>query len=130
MKTKQELYAARPTSPHLSIYRPQISSVLSSFHRITGVMLFGALSIIAWGFVLLILSNLEMSFLLQEPYYCVIKYALYIVSYAFFYHLSTGIRHLIWDSGKCLSKEALHSTGWIAIASGVVLTILFWTVII
>ncbi len=130
MKTKQELYAARPVSPHLSIYRFQISSVLSAFHRITGILLFGALTIIAWGFILFTMINLDMSFLLQEPYHFIVKYILYIVSYMFFYHLSTGIRHLIWDSGKCLSKEALHVTGWIAIASGIILTLLFWTVIV
>ena len=130
MKTKQELYAARPTSPHLGIYRPQISSVLSAFHRITGVLLFGALSLITWIFILCLIMSLDISFLSLEPYSCLIKYALYIISYAFFYHLSSGIRHLVWDSGRCLSKEALHVTGWIAIAVGILMTFLFWTVIV
>lgn len=130
MKTKQKLTAVRPTSPHLSIYRPQISSVLSSFHRITGILLFGALTIITWGGILLILAGLDLSCLIQEPCCCIVKYILYIISYAFFYHISTGIRHLIWDSGRCLSKKALHITGWIAIASGIILTLLFWKVII
>lgn len=130
MKTKQELYAARPLSPHLGIYRPQISSVLSSFHRITGILLFGAVSILTWAFIFTVLIDFDMSILSLQPYACLVKYALYITSYAFFYHLSTGIRHLIWDAGFCLSKEALHVTGYIAIFAGLALTGLFWAVIV
>lgn len=116
----------KPTSPHLAIYRPQISSVLSIFHRVTGVVLFGAMSLLVWGCIFFALSDFDLSFIDNYFFSLAIKFILYSLSFVFFYHLSTGIRHLIWDMGYCLSKKALHVTGWLAILLSVVFTVAFW----
>ncbi|MES2215127.1 MAG: succinate dehydrogenase, cytochrome b556 subunit [Pseudomonadota bacterium] len=130
MKTKQEIYKARPTSPHLSIYKMQISSVMSIFHRITGVMLFGALSILTWWLILWVFNKFDQSYVELVKSCWVIQFALYAVSIGFFYHLCNGIRHLMWDAGYGFSIKALYKTGWTAIGLAIILTIFFWVCVL
>jgi succinate dehydrogenase / fumarate reductase cytochrome b subunit len=130
MKNKQELYSSRPTSPHLGIYRMQISSVLSIFHRITGVLLFGAISVIMWWAILWIFSKFDHSYLDLIKSSWIIQFALFVVSFGFFFHLCNGIRHLIWDIGYGFEIKELHFTGWIAVAGSILLTIIFWVCIL
>lgn len=126
MKTKQELYAMRPTSPHLEIYRLQISSVLSIFHRLTGIILFGALSIVTWWMTLWIMGGFQNCYLECLGGCCMVKYALYALSFGAFYHTCTGIRHLIWDTGHGFSIKALHLGGWLAVIMAALMTAVFW----
>jgi len=125
MKTTQELRATRPTSPHLGIYRIQISSTLSIFHRLTGIALFGALSIVTWWMVFWIFGGCSECYI-SSLSCCIIKYALYALSFTLFYHTCNGIRHLIWDAGYGFSIKALHVGGWMAVIVALILTIGFW----
>jgi succinate dehydrogenase / fumarate reductase cytochrome b subunit len=130
MKSATELHNARPTSPHLGIYKPQISSTLSIFHRITGVALFIGLSIVSWWLILWIYSKFDKSYV-DAIYECwIVKFGMYITSYGFFYHLCTGIRHLIWDLGLGFSIKAVDIGGWAAVVTSLILTILFWVVVL
>lgn len=125
MKSKQELYNNRPTSPHLSIYKPQISTSLSILHRMTGIGLFFAVSILIWWFIFFSLSTYKMCCF--ELFKCgIIKVCLIILSFAWFYHLCNGIRHLAWDSGYGFSIKAVNITGWSAVILSVIMTILLW----
>jgi succinate dehydrogenase / fumarate reductase, cytochrome b subunit len=92
----------RPLSPHLSIYRPQISSVLSIMHRITGLALFvGTALITFWLWSAAYAPAFYSTFHagLNSPFgqICLLGWTL-----AFYYHLGNGIRHLFWDMGKVL----------------------------
>ncbi len=95
----------RPLSPHLQIYKPQLSSTLSIMHRITGMAL-------AAGFVVFILWLATLAFYPLESYECFLsvaqtipgKIALCGWAWAMSYHLCTGIRHLIWDMGYGYEK--------------------------
>lgn len=124
-RSTEEIKSSRPLSPHLSIYKPQISSVLSIGHRVTGACLYFAFVIIAWWFALWVFSKFD-------PYYLELATSmpasilLFLTSYAISYHLCTGIRHLIWDAGKMLSKRSVDKSGWISIIMSFVLTALFW----
>lgn len=124
-KTKQEIYDNRPTSPHLTIYKPQISSVLSIMHRMTGIGLFFALSILAWGVILWRFSEFDNSYL-QLANSCIIKICLILVTFSWFYHLCNGIRHLFWDSGYGFSIKMINITGWCVVIASIVMTILLW----
>ncbi len=128
MKTKQELYNNRPTSPHLSIYKKQISSVLSIFHRLTGVGLFFGLAIAMWWFILLVFSRFD-PYYLQIAKCGLVKLALFAISFAGFYHFCTGIRHLVWDTGNWFSIRAINLSGWIAVICSILFTIIFWAYI-
>lgn len=128
-KPLEEIKRSRPTSPHLSIYRKQISSVLSIGHRLSGAGLFFSLSIMTWWFILFVFSNFDSYYLeLLESVFA--KIILFLTSYAFFYHLCTGIRHLFWDTGIGFSIKAVNISGWIAVIASFILTGLFWIYVV
>ena len=116
----------RPLSPHLQIYRPQITSVSSILHRATGVALTIGLVLMTWGLIALASG--------REAYECFIEFCLSPIGQillfgwtgAFFYHLSTGIRHFILDSGLLFEKGTAAKSGWVVIASALVLTLGAW----
>lgn len=124
-KTTEEIKSSRPVSPHLSIYRPQISSVLSIGHRATGACLYFAFVIISWWFALWVFSKFDPFYLkiASSMPACVL---LVLTSYAISFHLCTGIRHLIWDTGRMFSIKCVDSSGWVSVILSFVLTALFW----
>lgn len=128
-KTTQEIHSNRPTSPHLGIYRKQISSVLSIFHRLSGIVLFLSLSIVSWWFILWVFNKFDPSFLYISKYW-LFKLAALGISFTGFYHLSTGLRHLMWDMGYGFSIKAIDMTGWIAIIFACLMTVVFWCCIV
>ena len=116
----------RPTSPHLSIYRPQISSVLSIMHRITGVALFVGTSIIViwlWSaaYAPALYTNLHSMIASVIGQLLLLGWTL-----AFYYHLSNGIRHLFWDMGKGFALPTMHKSGVAVVASTLLMTALTW----
>jgi succinate dehydrogenase / fumarate reductase cytochrome b subunit len=116
----------RPTSPHLTIYRPQISTVLSIIHRFTGLWLTaGMLALVGWLYVVAYMPGDY-----EEWYKCISslpgKLALASWMVAFYYHLCSGIRHLFWDIGKGFSLPAMNVTGWLVIITTALLSIMTW----
>ncbi len=116
----------RPLSPHLQVYRPQITSVLSIFHRITGVVLaFGAVMLVLW--LVALANGPERYTLLVEVLASPI--GLLVLAgwtYAMFYHLCNGIRHLFWDAGMGFELTQAKTSGWIVVAASVTLTVVVW----
>ncbi|MEL7310634.1 MAG: succinate dehydrogenase, cytochrome b556 subunit [Pseudomonadota bacterium] len=107
MKTK-----TRPLSPHLSAYKFRITSTLSILHRMTGVALSaGAVLFATW--LISVASGAEAfaSFagFVGSPFGKLIVAGF---TFAFFYHLSNGIRHLFWDAGKGFEIEQAQASGW------------------
>ncbi len=128
MPTKQEIHARRPTSPHLTIYKPQISSSLSILHRLTGVAMFFALSAISWWMIIVQFKGFCDCMALNH---CLIgRLSLYAISYATIYHFFNGIRHLFWDIGCGFSIKAMNCTGWLVILLSILLTLAFWSIIV
>jgi succinate dehydrogenase / fumarate reductase cytochrome b subunit len=118
---------ARPISPHLQIYRPQISSVLSIAHRITGVALaFGSILLVAWIAVLAMGSEeryAAFAAFLRGPLGMALLFGW---SWALFYHLANGIRHLFWDAGLGFELTTMRRSGWAVVAASVALTAFAW----
>ena len=119
----------RPLSPHLSIWRFQLPAVMSITHRITAVILTsGTVLLTAW---LLALAFGENSFnlvsiIISHP---LGQFVMFGYSVALFYHASNGVRHLFWDFGKGLDIPGVYTSGWMALATMVVLTFGFWAFI-
>ncbi|MGQ0800957.1 MAG: succinate dehydrogenase, cytochrome b556 subunit [Pseudomarimonas sp.] len=110
--TKRE----RPLSPHLQIYRPQLTSMLSIVHRGTGCALaVGAFAIVIW--LLALAGNPDDYALVREwaasPIGCVLIFGF---GFALLYHLLNGIRHLAWDAGWGLDIKTTYQTGWAVVA--------------
>ena len=112
----------RPLSPHLQVYKPQITSVLSITHRATGVFLsLGTLFLTCW-LVGIAASETAFNHFQQhvEAWYGKILLSAFVFS--LYYHLCNGIRHLCWDSGLGLEIDTTYKTGYTVIAVSVVLT--------
>ena len=113
----------RPLSPHLQVYKPQLTSVLSIIHRATGVFLsLGALLLAFWLLTLAIgpqtYNKLQVHW---SAWYG--QLALLAWAFSFYYHLANGIRHLFWDAGAGLEISTTYKSGYIMVAVSVLLTV-------
>jgi len=116
----------RPLSPHLQVYKPQFTSVLSIMHRITGVALAVGTLVLVWWLVAAAIGG--------EAYVSIQKILsnwfgrllLLGWSFALFYHLCNGIRHLFWDIGKGFDLTSAYRSGWIAMTGAIILTFGVW----
>ncbi len=116
----------RPLSPHLWIYRRQITTVLSILHRITGVVLFiGAFGIAWW---LLAVSATESRYAQFAELAASLPGQIVLggFSYCLMYHLLNGLRHLLWDSGRGFEIKQFYATGWAVVILSFVLTGGIW----
>ncbi len=120
----------RPLSPHLQVYKPQISSVLSILHRLTGVFLSsGSLLLALWLFAAA--YNIELFDTLNGFFTSIIGIiALIAWSAAFYYHLCNGVRHLFWDMGKGFDVATMTKTGMAVLAAAALLTAATWIYIL
>ena len=111
----------RPLSPHLTIYKFQLTSALSITHRMTGCGLhFGLLG---FAGAMVLLPN-------TYPYYlallggsaggkALIMASKFVISWPFFFHAFNGVRHLVWDMGKGFSIKTLYKSGYTVVALSV-----------
>lgn len=116
----------RPISPHLQVYRPQLTSVLSILHRITGVFLaLGILPLIYW--LVAAAASPEAFDQAQALAGSIVgRTLLFLWTGAFFYHLLNGIRHLAWDAGWGYELTTVYRSGWTVLIGTMILTITAW----
>ena len=117
----------RPISPHLTIYRPQLNSVLSIMHRITGIVLFFGLLLLVFWFFSMALGQARFD-LFSALINSVIGRLILLGSLcALWYHFFSGIRHLFWDAGIGFGLEWVRRSSYavlIATISLIILTVL------
>lgn len=122
----------RPLSPHLSIYKPQLTSTLSIFHRITGTILSLVMiaALVAFKFYSFHGSNYYVSWVVNFANESMGNWffssILFILMLSFYYHTLNGIRHLCWDLGYGLELKDLYTTGYIVLVSAFVLSVFTW----
>ncbi len=118
--------ANRPLSPHLQVYKPQLTSVMSILHRMTGAALaVGALIMVWW---------LAAAALGEGAYQGFANFAgsplglfmLFGWTFCFYYHLFNGIRHLIWDMVFLFKIENAYRAGYVVLALTAFATIATW----
>lgn len=119
----------RPLSPHLQIYRLPISAITSILHRVTGVALTIGLFLLVWGLMALAGGRESYEFFVEFCSSVIGQIMLIGWSWAFFYHLCTGIRHLIFDAGYLFKIENAIVSGWIVTVTPVLLTAATWAYI-
>lgn len=116
----------RPLSPHLQVYRPQITSVMSILHRATGVVLaLGALVLAGW---LVAAASSPGAFESLQAVLASVpgQVALFAFSACLVYHFLNGIRHLAWDAGHGYDIPKVYASGYAVIALAIVLTAVLW----
>ena len=114
----------RPLSPHLTIYRPQITSISSIFIRITGnALVFSTLLLVAWFLAAAIGPKTfnVMHFIISSWFG---KIMMILSLWALWYHSLGGIRHLVWDTGRGLELKTAEIMGWAMIVGSFLLTII------
>ena len=118
----------RPLSPHLTIYKPQITSVLSISHRITGIIQSFGLVLI-FVLILLIMSKKE-NYLFVESFLQSLVGKTFFILYTFslLYHTLNGIRHLIWDLGFGFDLKNVNFTGYSIIFLSIFLNLMLWII--
>ena len=118
----------RPLSPHLSVFRPLITMVMSIVHRITGAGLYFGMLFLAWWLVAaasgpdaLATANAFFGSFLG-------RLILLGFTWALIHHMLGGIRHLVWDAGYGFDKETASRSAWASLAGSVSLTLIVWVV--
>ncbi|KFZ09669.1 hypothetical protein V502_08567 [Pseudogymnoascus sp. VKM F-4520 (FW-2644)] len=107
----------RPISPHLGIYRPQITWYASMINRITGVVLSGSFYIFGLGYLAAPLLGLNLGSASLAAGFAAWPIAAKIATKMFFavpftFHAFSGVRHLVWDTGRQFTNKAVIRTGW------------------
>ena len=120
----------RPLSPFMlgTAYKPQMSSMSSIMHRITGCALgVGTLLLTLW---LVCAAAGEGAFSVIQAFLASWVGILILIGFtaAMFYHFCNGIRHLAWDAGRGFDLPSMHRNGWIVVGATVVLTAGFWII--
>ena len=120
--------AARPLSPHLQIYRPMLTMMMSIMHRITGVGLY-------FGIVLLVWWLTAASF--SDGYYDLVqgffghwfgRLLLFGFTWALIHHALGGLRHLLWDTGRGFDLKLIEWLARANLVGSIVLTLLLWII--
>jgi succinate dehydrogenase / fumarate reductase, cytochrome b subunit len=117
---------SRPLSPHLHIYRWQLTSVMSILHRVSGIALsVGAILLVSWLGAASDGADSYTSFqhFMGSPFGLLLLFGW---SVALFYHLCNGIRHLWWDTGRGLELKSAYASGYAVLAATAALTVIAW----
>ena len=116
----------RPLSPHLQVYRWQITMTMSILHRVTGTILVVGAFAFAWWLLALAAGGeayANAAECLASP---LGKLFLFGFSLSLVYHLLNGIRHLLWDAGWGFEIPEFYASGWTVAALTVVFTLILW----
>lgn len=116
----------RPLSPHLQVYRWQITMTMSILHRASGVILTVGAFALAWWLLAVAAGGdryVHAAACLASP---LGKLVLFGFSLALVYHLLNGIRHLAWDAGMGFEIPEVYRSGWTVAVLTVVFTAAIW----
>jgi len=114
----------RPLSPHLQVYKPQLTAVLSILHRATGVFLVvGSLLLVCW--LVALAKGPESYATVQELLGSGIGRTLLLAwVFTLFYHLCNGMRHLFWDMGLGFDMDTVYASGRFVVVVAITLTLI------
>lgn len=118
----------RPLSPHLQVYRWPLSMALSILHRATGVALGVGTLLLTWWLVAAAGSDEGFD---QAQWFMGSAFGLLLLfgwTVALFFHLFSGIRHLVWDAGFGFDAPTYNLTGWGVLVATGVCTLLVWAI--
>lgn len=116
----------RPLSPHLQVYRPQLTSVLSILHRGTGIALAAGTLMLVWWLIAAATGPTAFNDVQGFIGSFVGRLLLFGWTFALFYHLCNGIRHLVWDTGHGFELPTAYASGWLVVIAAGILTVICW----
>lgn len=119
----------RPLSPHLQIYRPLFTMMMSIFHRLTGIGLYFGALIVIWWLVAAATGPEYFDWVTAQLNSMPAKIILLLACWAFFHHMLGGIRHFIWDFGKGFELSTVELLARANLIGSIALTALVWAYI-
>lgn len=118
----------RPLSPHLQVYTPQITSILSIMNRVTGLAVSAGTLVLVWWLAAAASGPVAYA---RVQNFLGSWFGLFLLcgwTLSLYYHFFGGIRHLVWDAGYGYDLPQTHLTGWAVILATVVSTLLTWAI--
>ncbi|MAE51979.1 MAG: succinate dehydrogenase, cytochrome b556 subunit [Micavibrio sp.] len=126
MSDAQDIKSKRPLSPHLQIYKPQLTSGLSILHRATGVALAIGTLMVVW---LLVAAASGQGAYEQFMSFTASPLGMVMMlgwSFSLFYHMLNGMRHLVWDTGRLFNVDCAKKAGLMILLASILLTGATW----
>ena len=116
----------RPLSPHLQIYRPMLTMMMSIVHRITGTALYFGMLLVAWYLIAAASGEAAFATAYNVMGSILGQIVLFGFTWALFHHFLGGIRHAIWDTGVGMEAKERELLAIGTLVGGIVLAILVW----
>ena len=116
----------RPLSPHLSVYRPMLTMMMSIAHRITGIVLYAGALLLAWYLIAAVSGPHAFALAAGFMSSWLGLIILFGFTWALFHHLLGGLRHFIWDAGYGMDHPEREYLAQATLGGGIVLTVLVW----
>jgi succinate dehydrogenase / fumarate reductase, cytochrome b subunit len=120
--------AARPLSPHLQIYRPMLTMMMSIMHRITGLGLYLGIVLLVWWLSAASISDGYYDFVQGFFGHWFGRLLLFGFTWALIHHALGGLRHLLWDTGRGFDLAVVEWLARANLAGSIVLTLLLWVI--
>jgi len=123
-----DLRGNRPLSPHLQVYKPILTMVMSILHRITGAALYFGTILLAWWLIAAAAGPAYFDFVNGIYGSFLGRLILFGFTWALVHHMLGGLRHFIWDMGSGFGQSAREWLAKATIIGSVSLTILLWII--
>jgi succinate dehydrogenase / fumarate reductase cytochrome b subunit len=120
--------AARPLSPHLQIYRPMLTMMMSIMHRITGLGLYFGIILLVWWLTAASISDSYFDFVQGFFGHWFGRLVLFGFTWVLIHHALGGLRHLLWDTGRGFDLNVIEWLARANLAGSIVLTLLLWII--
>ncbi len=120
--------AARPLSPHLQIYRPMLTMMMSIMHRITGVGLYFGMVLLVWWFTAAAVSDGYFELVQGFFFHWFGRLVLFGFTWALIHHALGGLRHLLWDTGRGFDLRVVEWLARVNLAGSIILTVIVWVI--
>jgi succinate dehydrogenase / fumarate reductase cytochrome b subunit len=118
----------RPLSPHLQIYRPMLTMMMSIVHRMTGAALYLGTALLAW-WMIAAASGPDAFETVQGFMGSILgRLILFGYTWALIHHMLGGIRHLAWDTGRGLDIATIEIMARVTLGGSIALTLVVWVV--
>lgn len=118
--------AERPLSPHLQIYKPMLTMMMSIFHRVTGAALYFGTVLLAWWLIAAATGPDYFEFVNNLFGSFIGRLVLFGYSWALFHHMLGGMRHLVWDTGRGFELPTIEYMAWVTLIGSLSLTVIIW----
>jgi len=126
--TDVDLKAKRPLSPHLQIYKPMLTMMMSILHRITGAALYFGTVLVAW-WLIAAASGPEYFAFVDGLFSSIIgRIVLLGYTWALVHHMLGGLRHFIWDTGRGFSEGSRENLARLSLVGSVIITLALWAI--